>query len=148
MSILFPTQQEADSLIAMEKHYHGSMVFNFPLPSERCVVPLISADKKHGFQLDINRGRIKLTQATFQTRTKEVVVLVRLDVDGRPHTNPDDEVILSPHIHLYREGFHDKWAYPLPLGVFSDLSDLFATLDDFMAYCKIVSKPSFQKAVV
>lgn len=52
-----------------------------------------------------------------------------------------------PHIHVYREGFDDKWAYQIPSGVFSDLSDRWQTLVDFMKYCNIIDPPNFKKGL-
>jgi hypothetical protein len=40
---------------------------------------------------------------------------MRLDLDGPPHRNPDDEEIPWPHLHVYREGYGDKWASPARL---------------------------------
>ena len=69
---------------------------------------------------------------------------MRLDVNGAPHRNPDGETILCPHLHIYRENFGDKWAYPLPLGKFENLDDLHRTFDDFLAECNVVEPPRIQ----
>jgi MoaA/NifB/PqqE/SkfB family radical SAM enzyme len=69
---------------------------------------------------------------------------MRLDIDGAPHRNPDGELIPCPHLHIYRENFGDKWAYPLPQGKFRNLSDLFRTFEDFMAECNVVDPPRMQ----
>ena len=71
-------------------------------------------DGREEFLLDIRRARIDLAKGTYQNRGREVVILARLDFGGAPHRNPDGEEIGSPHIHLYREGFGDKWAFPIP----------------------------------
>jgi len=56
------------------------------------------------------------SRITYQNRGRAVVVLLRLDLKGSPLRNPNDEVIPCPHLHIYREGFGDKWAYPLAEG--------------------------------
>jgi hypothetical protein len=71
-------------------------------------------------------------------------VLVRLDFGGSPHRNPDGEEITCPHLHVYQEGFGDKWAVPIPQDKFSDCGNLRQTLDEFMRYCNIVIPPSIQ----
>ena len=58
--------------------------------------------------LDVTRGQIKLTKATYQNRARQVIVLMRLDLDGSTHRNPDDQEIPCPHLHVYREGFGDR----------------------------------------
>ena len=86
--------------------------------------------------------------------------MIRLDINGSPHTNPDTdtvpvdflegfngETIESPHIHLYVEGFMDKWAIPVPKNTFTDTNDLYRTLHEFFDYCKVTEPPIVHKGV-
>lgn len=123
------SQAEADALIAIEKHRVDDSTWWFAAPGERVVIPLTSGDKREQFMLDITRSQIKLTKATFQNRARQAIVLLRLDLDGPPHRNPDGTEIPCPHLHRYREGFADKWAFPAPMEKYSDTQDLFSTLD-------------------
>jgi len=102
------TQAEADALIAMEKHRINEDRHNFPMAGDSLVLPLQSSDKREQFFLDIRRGRIDLLRANYQNRASQVVILVRVDLGGGPHRNPDDEDIPCPHLHVYREGYADK----------------------------------------
>lgn len=138
------TQAEADLLIAMPKHRIDDKVWEFPKPGSSIAIPLLSADKKENFLLDIHKGRINLKKGKYQNRARKTTTLVRLDFGGSPHRNPDEEEIPSPHLHLYREGYGDKWAMPVPITEFRDLEDLAVTLEDFMKYCQIVEPPNFQ----
>jgi hypothetical protein len=52
------TQAEADVLIAMEKQRTDNRVLKFPDPGDRLTIPLISADRREAFTLDVTRGRI------------------------------------------------------------------------------------------
>jgi hypothetical protein len=139
-------QSEADLLIAMEKHRVDDTRHTFPVTGY-LAVPLQSIDKRELFQLDIHRGRIDLKKATMQNRGRSVVVLVRLDVGGPPHRNPDGQEIPSPHLHLYREGFGDKWAYPVPPSSFPNLGDLYATLQHFLRYCNVTRPPDIDRGL-
>ena len=69
---------------------------------------------------------------------------MRLDIQGAPHRNPDGEVIPCPHLHIYRENFGDKWAFPLPASKFQHLGDLYQTFEDFMAECNVIETPKMQ----
>jgi len=140
-------QAEADLLIAMEKHRVDDREWFFSGPGERMTVPLISADKREHFMLDVTRSQIKLTKATFQNRARQVIILMRLDIDGRPHRNPDGVDVPCPHLHLYREGYADKWAIPAPPDRYSDNSNLFFTLEVFMRHCNVVEPPNIQKSL-
>lgn len=135
------TQSEADALIAMEKHRANDDRPSFPMGGESVVLPLQSSDRREQFLLDLSRGRIDLLKVKMQNRGRQVVVLVRLDLGGAPHRNPDDEEIPVPHLHVYREGFGDKWAIPVPAGRFSNLSDVWVTLEEFMRFCNITQPP-------
>ena len=141
------TQTEADRLIAMQKHCSEDREWNFPAPGERLTILLTSIDKREAFILDITRVRIKLTKATFQNRARSVIILLRLDLDGAPHRTPDDEEIPCPHLHIYKEGYGDKWAIPAPADKFPNTGDLFKTLEDFMQHCNIVELPRLQNGL-
>ena|SRR5579862_2076454 len=138
------TQAEADALIAMEKGCTEEKRWLFPAPGDRIAIPLTSRDKRENFMLDIARVRIKLTKATYQNRARAAIILMRLDLDGGPHRNPDGEEIPCPHLHIYREGFGDKWAIPAPVERYTNTSDLSSTLDSFMQHCNITERPNIQ----
>ena len=110
-------------------------------------VPLTSTDGRESFLLDVRRARIDLAKGTYQNRGRQVVVLARLDFGGGPHRNPDGEEIGSTHLHLYREGYGDKWAYQVPATHFSHLSDPWLTLGDFMRFCNGVEPPNIRRGL-
>jgi hypothetical protein len=140
------TQEEADALIAMRKRAVESIERLYPRPGDQFSAELTSEDGKEQFMLDVNRARVKVTKATYQNRARKVVVLVRLDIDGSRHRNPDQVFVPCPHMHIYREGHGDQWAFPLrdlefP---FPDTTDLTQLLRAFMLYCNIVVPPVFR----
>lgn len=141
------TQAEADALIAVEKHRESDNWYGYPAPGVHLEIPIKSADGREAFTLDILQGRIRLSKATYQNRGRTIVVLLRLDLDGPPHRNPDGEEVSCPHIHIYKQGFGDKWAYPIPAEKFTDLSDLFVALHDFMTYCNITQEPHINRGL-
>src|SRR6266436_3806404 len=93
------SQSEANSLIAMEKHRIDEKQWSFPAAGDRLAIPLKSADERENFVLDISRGQIRLTKATFQNRARQAIILLRLDLDGPPHRNPDGREVPCPHLH-------------------------------------------------
>jgi len=141
------TQSEAEALIAMEKHRASDDRYSSPLGGRSVSIPLQSVDKREQFLLDVSRGRIDLGRGKYQNRARQVVVLVRLDFGGSPHRNPDGEEIGSPHLHIYREGFGDKWAIPLPADRFPRIMNLRSTLDDFMQFCNITLPPNIESGL-
>ncbi len=141
------TQGEADALIAMAKHRIDTAEWDYPDPGGGISVPLVSFDRREQFVLDVRRGRIDLAKGTYQNRGRQVVVLVRLDFGGAPHRNPDGEEIDSPHLHLYREGFGDKWAMPLPNNGFTESRDPWRMLDDFMRFCNVIEPPIIRRGL-
>lgn len=141
------TQAEADALIAMEKHRATEDRSDFPMGGQSLVLPLQSADKREQFILDLSRGRIDLLKVTMQNRGRHVVVLVRLDLGGAPHRNPDGEEVPTPHLHIYREGYGDKWAVPIPVDRFRDVNDVWTTLEDFLQFCNITQPPHIDRGL-
>lgn len=87
---------------------------------------------------------MNLKKYKLQNRARSVEILVRIDVNGSPHKNPDGLVIPCPHIHIYKEGYNDKWAYPLDDYPFQDPLDIFLTFQDFADFCNILEYPDLQ----
>lgn len=138
------TQVEADHLIALPKRRVDRRAWSYPRGGGRVAIPLLSEDKREHFLLDLLRAGIAFTKSTHQTRARQVQPLVRLCTDRAGHRNPDGEEVPADHLHLYREGFADKWAEPVPASVFRDLTDPLTTLEDFMRYCNVVEPPTIQ----
>lgn len=141
------TQIEADALIALEKRRLGEQEWRYPDFGGAITIPLVSTDRREPFLLDLRRSRIDLAKGTYQNRGRQIVVLVRLDFGASPHRNPDGEEIGSPHLHVYREGFGDKWAYPPPMDRFADLADSWRTLEDFVQFCNVVEPPVIRRGL-
>lgn len=138
------TQAEADLLIAMTKIPEDpNAAFSFPSDGQKTTFPLISEDHREFFKLDVNRaGRLHTTlKITHQLRGRDVQ-LVRLDIGGGDHMNPDGVLIPCPHLHLYREGFGARWAVAVPPESFRDLSKVSIIFTDFLAYCRVTRFPS------
>lgn len=79
-------QAEADTLIAMEKVRVDDSIWCFPAPGQQIAIPLISTDKREHFVLDATRAQIKLTKATYQSRARQAIILMRIDLDGPPQS--------------------------------------------------------------
>lgn len=141
------TQAEADALIALEKHRVDEQTHPCPLPGGKLVLPLISFDGEEEFLLDVTRGARNVLKVSMQNRSRGSVVLVRF-CSAVAHRNPDDSIVPAPHIHLYREGFADKWAMPLPGAAFSAPMDINTSIADFMSYCNVTRHPYIAGALL
>lgn len=141
------SQERVDELLRMPKALEEKKEIEFPRHGLFKSLKATSEDGREEFLIDINRkGTIRLTKCTFQNRYAVVEILLRLDIDGPPHENPDGQVIPCPHLHIYREGAADKWAIPLP-AEFSDPTNLPKTLRDFLEYCKVKDIPAIQGSI-
>ena len=147
VSLTHLTQADADALFAMEKFRTDTEGRDYPYGGGRISVPLLSIDRTERFVLDIYRSRIDLAKGTYQNRGRQVVVLARLDFGGRPHWNPDQASVGSPHLHRYREGYGDKWAFPVPSTRFADVNDAWQMLQDFIVYCNIIDPPIIRRGL-
>lgn len=140
-------QSEADALMGMPKVRTDDQVYAYPGVGGTMQIPLTSEDRREQFWLDIGRGRIEIRRGKYQLRGRQIVILARLDFGGPPHRNPDGTELPCPHLHLYRQGYGDKWAYPVPGATFRDLSDLWQTLHDFMDYCHVIDPPGIMRGM-
>ena len=137
------TQAEADALLQIRKWFPPGTAFAV-LPGKG-VYELESDAPEERFVLDTFRGTIRLQKVGLQNRARTSVILARLDLNGAPHTNPDGARIECPHLHVYREGFDDKWAHPLKQGDFENPHDFAQTLVDFCRFCSIDPPADFQE---
>ena len=138
------TQAAADALLAMPKDRLDNREWQYPYAGGRVSIPLQSRNGRERFILDLSRSENNPAKETFQNRARDTVILARLDRGGRPHRNPDKVKVPAPHLHLYREGFGDRWALPAPVDIFANLDDTEQTLRDFMAFVHIANPPHIQ----
>ncbi len=141
------TQAEADRFIGMAKHFVRPPASIVIPPGVDDTYELAALEDRERFLLDLWRGTLRLTKLKFQNRVQVVDVLVRLDVDGAPHTNPDGQKLSGTHLHLFREGYDDRWARPVDRKAFTLLSDPGTTFQDFCVFCKIESPPPVQGVI-
>lgn len=144
------TQFEADRLIQMSKIFvdNDPIVVSPGISSARELLEATVSSSRSTYLLDIWMGTIRLSKIKYQTRTRSTIILVRLDISSSPHTNPDGQTIGGTHIHIFREGFEDKWAFNLDPYLFSNPNDKAASFTDFCSYCNVLNPPSFQVAML
>lgn len=95
-------------------------------------VPLVAPDIAGvAFSLDVTQKHIVLKLKCQLRCTTEAVVLARLDF-ASPHRNPDGTAVGVPHLHVYREGYGDKFAYEVPPGMLKNPDDPLQVLLDFL----------------
>lgn len=134
-------QSEANYLLNLIKVLKSKEI-NLPSPGEYLELHATDVDDTEKFIIDMNRkGIINLKKITFQTRHQRTTILLRLDIEGPPHQNPDGEIVPCPHIHIYREGYSDKWAYPLNDHIITTTSDIAQVLNDYLEYNNVKDIP-------
>ncbi len=139
------TQQEADFLIETPKRFVDVDPIQLPSLGQSLSFNLAAIHTPETFRLDVNRkGVIKISKYTCQGRYRTTVHLLRLDVDGPPHTNPDGTTLEGPHLHRYREGYDDKWAEPVDPTVLANLPDLVTTFCQFAQLFGVEHIPAVQ----
>lgn len=146
------TQFEADTLMALTKRFvDPPSAFSIP-PGADDRYELAAVTGREKFILDVQRGTLRVSRLTLNERVRTSIVLVRLDIDGRPHTNPDGSSVGRSHLHLYREGFEERWAIPMHAAKgqdgklqFPEKLDHAQLFRAFCAFCKIENPPMFQE---
>jgi hypothetical protein len=55
--------------------------------------------------------------------------------------------IPCPHLHVYVEGFTDKWAIPAPADLVNSNADLYAMMESFFRYCNVQEMPNIERGL-
>lgn len=155
------TQQDADFLFGMEKFPEEEKEYQFPNSGEKLTIAFTSSDKRENFLFDIYRGSIRITKITYQNRVRKAYILRRLDLDGPMHINPEVEnvpfsllepyngkEIPTPHLHIYVEGFGEKWAIPANDILAIQDRDIFEMMEQFFSYCNVKQLPGIRKTLL
>lgn len=154
------TQSEADALFAMPKKPKSSNPLVFPHAGGKLLAEFVSLDGREVFLFNINRASIAVSKCTYQKRARQVEILRRLDIGGSAHPNPEVETvpleflapyngleIPCPHLHIYVEGFADKWAVPAPDDLINTNANLYAVMESFLRYCNVQEMPNIARGL-
>lgn len=131
---------------------------HFPELGKRSILKGKSVTGRTEYLVDVRRSLYTLNKVTFQERVYSNIGLVRLDLDTKPHSNPDHSIIEGAHLHIYQEGYGLSWAYPLDdshvksLNPHVDLARVLTCKDPydrfrlFSEYCYFINFPEFKDA--
>lgn len=141
------TDDQIKYLLNVPKNINTNLLcFEMPVGGDSKQINLISNENKSDlFIIDINssRKRIKSLKITFNERYKKEIVLLRLDLNGPPHRNPNGDLLSGNHLHIASEGYGDRYAIEVP-NCFKNLSSPTGTLIDFLTYCKVINTKKIQ----
>lgn len=141
------SQQEYDYLMALDKVFDDpSELLSLGPPPLDWSRPINAPATKDKFLLDFYRGSFELTKYTFNKRYRQTVILLRYDSLGR-HTNPDGVTFDGPHLHLYREGYNDKFAFQVEHIGISEADDRADVLKKILWYCNVQPIPVIDKGL-
>lgn len=138
------TQSEYDFLMSQEKVFDDSST-----PIELGPAPIHwtrqinSLSSKDIFLIDFYRGSIEISKFTVNKRYRQTIIMLRYDNGGR-HTNPDGEKFEGPHIHLYKEGFNDKFAYPISVIGIEETDSMEKIFTKILYFCNIKRVPTIE----
>lgn len=154
---------EATYLLEMPKKLKSPQVAYL---DRKFTLDIESIDGKEEFIVDVGNYSITIKYKN-QLRCRSNMPLLRLDVGTGWHRNPNVRISCNPtdpffdvhddcigryyepgepHIHFYREGFDDKWAYPIP-SCFKNLDDKMGTLMEFLKKCNVDGRPTIQRGL-
>lgn len=145
------SQPEFGYLMTLEKNFTDSAEISLGPAPIRWQRELLAKKTKDAFTLHFYRGSVELKKFTYNKTVRTSIVLIRYDALGR-HTNPpgtDGKSFDGPHVHLYRDGFDDKWAFPvteikLKENPTPTMEEVF---EKFCAYCSILDCPPIQSSI-
>ncbi len=130
------TQEEADEMIRLRKVFTDKrpLIVNRPYNEKRELKS--ERQPQETFYLHITQTAIDFGNYSTVVRNFQIP-LVRACIDpDKKHPNPDGTLIEGVHLHVYREGYLDRYAIPLPRSQFPDIS-IAHFIRDFLIYCNI-----------
>lgn len=134
------TQAEAQRLIQLLKKLlqQGTIFLPKMGTSSQFELHSVFSDRDR-FTIIFNRKtRIRADKYTLMLRYGKDKGLLRIDVGGPAHNNPDGTVVPCPHIHVQQRdtGLWDAWAIEIPV-VFNNVADRIETFQTFLQYCNV-----------
>lgn len=144
------TQSEFNYILGLKKTFQNSAEILLGPPPMKWSREIIANQTRDLFLLDFRRGSLEIVKYTYNKRFRNSVVLVRYDSVGK-HTNPpgtDGASFDGSHIHIYREGFDDKWAFPVSEIGLSGTENIDAVLDKLLDYCNIAARPIIKLTII
>lgn len=138
------TQAEFDFLMSQDKAFEDAIspIQLGPAPLQ-WTRQLNSIVNKETFLLDFYRGSFELSKYTINNRYHHTIILLRYDNGGR-HTNPDGELFEGAHVHLYKEGYNDKFAFPVSQVGVTDTNTMETVFNKIMKYCNVKTVPTIE----
>ncbi len=143
-------QAEADTLRRIEKFLTNPHNITLLSPHRN------SIHQMHYFHNGFRKDDMKLSTFHSEKNTRKVsyrilyngnIVLIRIDTqDATPHINPDGQLVIppyQPHVHIYQEGYSDKFAYPLP-EEFQNTDNIIELFMEFLSYSNVINKDDVQ----
>ena len=131
------TKETAQELIQVFKTIIKTGTYYLPPVGSSNAIELKSVQStKDKFIVYVNRtSKIVKNKYTLYLHYPEEGLL-RMDVNGPDHINPDGKKIPCPHIHMRMDdsGKWDAYAFDLP-AIFGDTDDCISTLQSFLQYC-------------
>ena len=92
------------------------------------------------FLLDFYRGSFELSKYTVNKRYRQTIILLRYDSGGR-HTNPDGLMMEGAHVHLYREGYNDRFAFPVSEISIDPTDEMDTVFRKILHFCNVTKFP-------
>lgn len=136
------SQTEYEVVMALQKEFEDGITPLLLGPGPvRWTRQLFSPETHEEFILDYHKGNIAIEKFVVNHRYRQSIILLRYCHTGR-HTNPDGITLDGPHIHLYREGYADKFAFPaaeMGINISDDIQVIFRKVSQL---CNIQITPT------
>lgn len=135
------TDAEARILIELEKVATDKRI-DIPVGAKKEHLNLARTEEPNDniMRIYIKRGKRNINKCSFNVVYNKSITLLRLDIEpGRLHQNPDGRDVPNPHLHIYRDGYDDRYAIPAP-ECFTDTSNLAQSLYDLLGYSKVINR--------
>ena len=135
------------------------------MDKEKAIINLKSKNGTEEYSIEIYRSRTKINKIkiNYTNLARKQYTLRRLDINGLVHRNPPKlprsnnipdslisllshyvgKTVKCPHVHIYVEGYNDKWAVPIhevpELNILG--KNIIQITREFFDYCNVKKIP-------
>ncbi|WP_370821267.1 DUF6978 family protein [Acidaminococcus massiliensis] len=142
------------------KEFITTKSIGFPIQNDEVALKGKGKSTKSSYVVHINRKQCIFKRITYLNRMdKKSIILARLDIDTKPHRNPDGSKVGGIHLHLYQEGCGDDWAFALDdvqnirkiLPTYQPIQlqdeEFLDNFQKFADFCGFINFPQFQQVL-
>lgn len=140
------TDSDFQLLIKLRKRFEDQKELVLGPPPMTWHRNILSLETRDIFILDYHRGQINIEKYSYNKRFRTNIVLLRICSHGRHH-NPDGSLLVGMHVHIYKDQFDDRTAFPITVLGIDSTANRDEVLIALLKFCNVENIPTIQNSL-